>query len=100
MLIFTKREAAVRRSHDYLTFTRKAVARWSCKFARLTQEQTVCVEKNAKIGPYADECSVARSLIYVLTLRLQSYNVHASNKNGLYLFLILLEIHISVIPTL
>ena len=37
------------------------------------------LRKMNNLGPHADECSVARSLIYVLSLNLYSYYVHASN---------------------
>ena len=37
------------------------------------------LRKMNNLGPRADECSVARSLIYVLSLNLYSYYVHASN---------------------
>ena len=38
-LIFTKRKAAVRCSHDCLVFTRRAAVRCACKVARLSQVQ-------------------------------------------------------------
>ena len=38
-LIFTKRKAAIRCSHDCLVFTRRAAVRRACKVARLSQVQ-------------------------------------------------------------
>ena len=36
-LVFTKRKAAVRCSHDFLVFTRRAAVRCACKVTRLSQ---------------------------------------------------------------
>ena len=46
---------------------------WTAKIRQLT------LRKINNLGPHADECSVARSLIYVLSLNLYSYYVYASN---------------------
>ena len=41
-----KLKAAVRFSHGCLTFARKAVARWSCRFARLSQVRPYGIRAN------------------------------------------------------
>ena len=46
---------------------------WTAKIRQLA------LRKMNNLDPQADECSVARSLIYVLSLNLYSYYVYASN---------------------